>query len=129
MIDLIYDYAKLYYECGDYSTASQYLNFHNELVPTTDKVWCIFKLVTEALNISSLRNYYCFQNYLSGLWGKLACNILLHQWDYGVEDFEKLKNFIDEESFRNSLQVLGILTFLVAKVRCHSFQINFVYFS
>ena len=38
MIDSIYDYAKLYYECGDYSTASQYLNLHNELVPSTDKV-------------------------------------------------------------------------------------------
>jgi len=89
MIDQIYDYAKLYYECGDYSTASQYLNLHNELVPTTDK------------------------NYLSGLWGKLACNILLHQWDYGVEDFEKLKNFIDEESFRNSLQTLQQRTWLL----------------
>lgn len=38
MIDSIYDYAKLYYECGDYSTASQYLNLHNELVPSSDKV-------------------------------------------------------------------------------------------
>lgn len=37
-IDSIYDDAKLYYECGDYATASQYLNLHNELVPTTDKV-------------------------------------------------------------------------------------------
>jgi len=47
------------------------------------------------------------------LWGKLACNILLHQWDYGVEDFEKLKNFIDEESFRNSLQTLQQRTWLL----------------
>jgi hypothetical protein len=42
---------------------------------------------------------------LSGLWGKLACNILLHQWEYGMEDFEKLKTFIDEDPFRNALQV------------------------
>jgi len=89
MIDMIYDYAKFYYECGDYSTASQYLNFHNELVPPSDK------------------------NYLSGLWGKLACNILLHQWDYGVEDFEKLKTYIDEDSFRNSLQALQQRTWLI----------------
>jgi len=89
MIDSIYDYAKLYYDCGDYSTASSYLNLHNELVPSTDK------------------------NYLSGLWGKLACNILLHQWDYGVEDFEKLKNFIDEDPFRNSLQTLQQRTWLL----------------
>jgi translation initiation factor 3 subunit E len=89
MIDSIYDYAKLYYECGDYSTASQYLNLHNELVPSTDK------------------------NYLSGLWGKLACNILLHQWDYGMEDFEKLKTFIDEDPFRNALQTLQQRTWLM----------------
>jgi len=89
MIDSIYDYAKLYYECGDYSTASQYLNLHNELVPSTDK------------------------NYLSGLWGKLACNILLHQWDYGMEDFEKLKTFIDEDPFRNALQTLQQRTWLL----------------
>jgi len=88
-VDSIYDYAKLYYDCGDYSTASQYLNLHNELVPTSDK------------------------NYLSGLWGKLACNILLHQWDYGVEDFEKLKNFIDEDVFRTSLHSLQQRTWLL----------------
>ncbi|OXA62558.1 eukaryotic translation initiation factor 3 subunit E-B [Folsomia candida] len=89
MIDSIYDYAKLYYECGDYSTASQYLNLHNELVPSSDK------------------------NYLSGLWGKLACNILLHQWEYGLEDFEKLKTFIDEDPFRNALQTLQQRTWLL----------------
>jgi len=88
-IDSIYDDAKLYYECGNYQTASQLLNLHNELVPTTDK------------------------NYLSGLWGKLACNILLHQWDYGMEDFEKLKTYIDEDPFRNSLQTLQQRTWLL----------------
>lgn len=106
MVDSIYDFAKLYYECGDYSTASQYLNLHNELVPSTDKVWSILSSLNKSIKTWRAYPYnWLFQNYLSGLWGKLACNILLHQWDYGMEDFEKLKTFIDEDPFRNALQV------------------------
>jgi hypothetical protein len=68
---------------------------------------------------------------LSGLWGKLACNILLHQWDYGVEDFDKLKNFIDEDAFRSSLQVIisKNLEVIACKTGKHNYKMNILVFA
>merc|ERR1719186_479483 len=53
MIDICYNFAKFQYECGNYSGASEYLYFHRILVQPTDK------------------------NYLNGMWGKLAAEILM----------------------------------------------------
>ncbi len=52
MIDTCYNFAKFQYECGMYSGAAEYLYFHRILVQPTDR------------------------NYLNGLWGKLASEIL-----------------------------------------------------
>merc|ERR1719410_403576 len=67
MIDVCYNFAKFQYECGNYSGASEYLYFHRILVQPTDK------------------------NYLNGMWGKLAAEILMQNWDTALEDLNRLK--------------------------------------
>merc|ERR550539_513548 len=57
MIDTCYNFAKFQHECGNYSGASEYLYFHRILVQPSDK------------------------NYLNGMWGKLAAEILMQNWE------------------------------------------------
>ena len=55
-------YAKLQYECGNYSGAIEYLYFFKGLVPAMDR------------------------NALSSLWGKLTSEILIQNWNAVMED-------------------------------------------
>merc|ERR1719411_2055101 len=89
MIDTCYNFAKFQYECGNYSGASEYLYFHRILVQPTDK------------------------NYLNGMWGKLAAEILMQNWDTALEDLNRLKTFIDESTFGSNLQTLQQRTWLI----------------
>merc|ERR1719438_125883 len=89
MIDTCYNFAKFQYECGNYSGASEYLYFHRILVQPTDK------------------------NYLNGMWGKLAAEILMQKWDTALEDLNRLKQFIDESTFGSNLQTLQQRTWLI----------------
>merc|ERR1719188_1151746 len=89
MIDTCYNFAEFQYECGNYSGASEYLYFHRILVQPTDK------------------------NYLNGMWGKLASEILMQNWDTALEDLNRLKQFIDESTFGSSLQTLQQRTWLI----------------
>jgi len=89
MIDTCYNFAKFQYECGNYSGASEYLYFHRILVQPTDK------------------------NYLNGMWGKLASEILMQNWEAALEDLNRLKQFIDESTFGSSLQTLQQRTWLI----------------
>merc|ERR1719259_1301790 len=89
MIDVCYNFAKFQYECGNYSGASEYLYFHRILVQPTDK------------------------NYLNGMWGKLAAEILMQNWDTALEDLNRLKQFIDESTFGSNLQTLQQRTWLI----------------
>merc|ERR1719225_1684978 len=89
MIDTCYNFAKFQYECGNYSGASEYLYFHRILVQPTDK------------------------NYLNGMWGKLAAEILMQNWDTALEDLNRLKLFIDESTFGSNLQTLQQRTWLI----------------
>merc|ERR1712036_172903 len=75
--------------CGNDSGASEYLYFHRILVQPTDK------------------------NYLNGMWGKLASEILMQNWDTALEDLNRLKQFIDESTFGSSLQTLQQRTWLI----------------
>merc|ERR1719331_2117091 len=88
-VDTCYNFAKFQYECGNYSGASEYLYFHRILVQPTDK------------------------NYLNGMWGKLASEILMQNWDAALEDLKRLKQFIDESTFGSSLQTLQQRTWLI----------------
>ncbi len=69
--------------------AAEYLYFHRILVQPNDK------------------------NYLHGLWGKLASEILMQNWDTALEEVKRLQTFIDESTFSSSLQTLQQRTWLV----------------
>merc|ERR550519_992540 len=70
-LDVLYDFAKFQYECGNYSGAAEYLYFHRVLAPPTDK------------------------NFMNALWGKLASEILMQNWDTALEDVNRIKEIID----------------------------------
>merc|ERR1712038_748519 len=89
MIDKCYEYAKCLYETGNYGDASKFLYIHRILVQPTDK------------------------NYLNGIWGKLASEILMQNWDTALEDLKRLQQFIDESTFGSSLQTLQQRTWLI----------------
>merc|ERR1712179_344830 len=89
MIDKCYEYAKCLYETGNYGDASKFLYIHRILVQPTDK------------------------NYLNGIWGKLASEILMQNWDTALEDLKRLQQFIDESTFGSSLQLLQQCTWLI----------------
>jgi len=89
LLDTVYDFAKMLYECGNYSGAADYLYFHRLLVLPSDK------------------------HFLNGLWGKLASEILMQNWETALEDLNRLKDFIDNNTFGNSLQLLHQRTWLI----------------
>ncbi|EEB10459.1 eukaryotic translation initiation factor 3 subunit, putative [Pediculus humanus corporis] len=88
MMDVTYRLAKYRYECGNYSNSTSYLYFYMLVMPPTDK------------------------NYLNVMWGKLASEILLQNWDTALEDLNKLRDFIDGNNF-SSLQLLQQRTWLI----------------
>lgn len=73
-VDTLYKFAKFQYECGNYTGASEYLYFVRILMLDTHK------------------------NYLPALWGKLASEILMQQWDHALEDLNRIKEVIDNPS-------------------------------
>ncbi|XP_043544679.1 eukaryotic translation initiation factor 3 subunit E isoform X2 [Chiloscyllium plagiosum] len=88
-LDTLYRYAKFQYECGNYSGAAEYLYFFRVLVPSTDR------------------------NALSSLWGKLASEILMQNWEAAMEDLTRLKETIDNNSVSSPLQSLQQRTWLI----------------
>ncbi|KAF9421445.1 hypothetical protein HW555_002660 [Spodoptera exigua] len=57
-----------------------------------------------------------FENYLSVLWGKLASEILVQNWDGALDDLTKLREFIDNGgagATANNMQALQQRTWLV----------------
>lgn len=88
MVDMLYTYAKFQYECGNYSGAAEYLYFCRVLLPPSSK------------------------NYLSAIWGKLASEILMQDWETALDDLNRLKEIIDTGSF-SPLQSLQQRTWLI----------------
>ncbi|CAG2061411.1 unnamed protein product [Timema podura] len=89
LMDSLFKLAKYRYECGNYSVPTSYLYFYMLVMPTTDK------------------------NYLNVLWGKLASEILVQNWDLALEDLNKLREFIDGSTFGSSLLLLHQRTWLI----------------
>ncbi|PIK52637.1 putative eukaryotic translation initiation factor 3 subunit E-B-like [Apostichopus japonicus] len=90
MLDTLYAYAKFQYECGNYTGATEYLSFHRVLVPPEDK------------------------RAISSLWGKLASEILMQNWDAIMEDLQRLQEVIDSnQSFTTPLQMLQQRNWLI----------------
>ncbi|XP_035208159.1 eukaryotic translation initiation factor 3 subunit E-B-like isoform X2 [Stegodyphus dumicola] len=88
-MDFVYIFAKSQYECGNYLSATEYLYLYRLLVPSTDK------------------------NYLNGMWGKLASEILMQNWDTALDDLNRLKEFIDSNPFGSALVALQQRTWLI----------------
>jgi len=89
MINTLYDYAKFQYECGNYSAAAEYLYFVRVLILPSDK------------------------NFLSACWGKLASEILMQNWEYALDDLNKIKDLIDGNSLASDLMTLQQRTWLI----------------
>ncbi|XP_065061945.1 eukaryotic translation initiation factor 3 subunit E-like [Rhopilema esculentum] len=86
MVEDLYNYAKIQYECGNYEEATEYLY--------------IYKVLDE-------------KNSLSAMWGRLASEILLQHWDPAMEEFSRLKEVIDGDSFSSPLKLLQQRTWLI----------------
>ncbi|KAL3533718.1 hypothetical protein ACH5RR_007239 [Cinchona calisaya] len=77
-IEALYQYAKFQFECGNYSGASDYLHPYRVLCTNSERS-------------------------LSALWGKLAAEILMQNWDIALEELNRLKEIIDSKSFSSPL--------------------------
>jgi translation initiation factor 3 subunit E len=74
----LYQYAKFQFECGNYSGAADYLYQYRALCTNSERS-------------------------LSALWGKLAAEVLMQNWDIAVEELNHLKEIIDSKSFSSPL--------------------------
>ncbi|KAE8741449.1 hypothetical protein FOCC_FOCC013049 [Frankliniella occidentalis] len=92
MMESMYKLAKYRYECGNYSNATGFLYFYINVMPAGDKASA---------------------NYINVLWGKLASEILVQNWDTALDDLNKLREFIDSNQFPSSLHVLQQRTWLI----------------
>ncbi|CAB68135.1 translation initiation factor 3-like protein [Arabidopsis thaliana] len=73
-IEALYQYAKFQFECGNYSGAADYLYQYRTLCSNLERS-------------------------LSALWGKLASEILMQNWDIALEELNRLKEIIDSKFF------------------------------
>ncbi|CAL5227383.1 g10334 [Coccomyxa viridis] len=80
-IDALYNFAKFQFECGNYSGAAEFLYHYRTLATNSERV-------------------------LSALWGKLAAEILMQQWETALDDIQKLRDIIDGNTFAPILQQL-----------------------
>ena len=71
-IEALYQYAKFQFECGNYSGAADYLYHYRGLCNNSERS-------------------------LSALWGKMAAEILMQNWDIALEELNRLKDIIDSK--------------------------------
>jgi translation initiation factor 3 subunit E len=71
-IEALYQYAKFQFECGNYSGAADYLYQYRALCTNSERS-------------------------VSALWGKLAAEILMQNWDVALEELNRLKEIIDSK--------------------------------
>ncbi|KAF8461035.1 eukaryotic translation initiation factor 3 subunit E [Kalaharituber pfeilii] len=88
MVNSIYDYGQCQYQCGNYSSATDLLYQYRILSTDNEKT-------------------------ASATWGKLACEILLMNWEGAMEEIQKVKELIDQKLFNNPLGQLQHRTWLI----------------
>jgi len=88
MVDSLYDFGQCQYSCGSYATAADLLYQFRILSTDAEKT-------------------------ASATWGKLACEILLMNWDAAMEEVQKVKDMIDQKLFNNPLGQLEHRTWLI----------------
>lgn len=82
-IEALYQYAKFQFECGNYSGAADYLYQYRALCTNSERS-------------------------LSALWGKLAAEILMQNWDIALEELNRLKEIIDSKVVLVCQLVFGV---------------------
>ncbi len=87
-IEALYHFAKFQFDCGNYSGASEFL-YHYRTLCTNP------------------------QRNISALWGKLAAEILLQNWEQATEDLNRLKEIIDAANFETPVVQLVQRTWLM----------------
>ncbi|XP_043725172.1 eukaryotic translation initiation factor 3 subunit E-like [Telopea speciosissima] len=80
-IEALYQYAKFQFECGNYSGAADYLYQYRDLSTNSERS-------------------------LSALWGKLAAEILMQNWDIALEELNRLREIIDSKNSASPLNQL-----------------------
>ncbi|KQK20343.1 eukaryotic translation initiation factor 3 subunit E [Brachypodium distachyon] len=80
-IEALYQYAKFQFECGNYSGAADFLYQYRALCTNSERS-------------------------LSALWGKLAAEILMQNWDVAQEELNRLKELIDSKNFSSPINQL-----------------------
>jgi translation initiation factor 3 subunit E len=75
-IETLYQYAKFQFDCGNYSDAAVYLYQYRALCTNSERS-------------------------LSALWGKLAAEILMQNWDVALDELNRLKEIIDSKVWLN----------------------------
>jgi|TARA_B100001113_G_C21074556_1_gene607025 translation initiation factor 3 subunit E len=78
-IDALFQYAKCQFDCGKYEISAELLGQ--------------FRLLNE--DQGKLR---------AALWGKLASDCLLQNWEHAMEDLTRLREAIDNDHFKTSLE-------------------------
>lgn len=71
-IEALYQFAKFQFECGNYSGAADFLYQYRALCTNAERS-------------------------LSALWGKLAAEILMQNWDIALDELNRLKEIIDSK--------------------------------
>ena len=94
-VEALYAYAKFRYECGDYSGAAAYLYQYRSLCTNADKS-------------------------MNALWGKVATEILVQNWDVAAEELNKLKEIIDSK-----VSATGV-TFEVLRVKFVGWRVDWL---
>ena len=88
-LESLYRYAKFQFECGDYAAAAELL-YHFRILSTDP------------------------EKNLSALWGKLAAETLLGNWDTALEDFTALRALIEQrQGAASPLEILQQRTWAV----------------
>ncbi|KAK9477765.1 eIF3 subunit 6 N terminal domain-containing protein [Lipomyces japonicus] len=87
-VNVLYDYGKFQYNCGNYAEAADLLFHFRSLSNNADLV-------------------------LSATWGKLAAEIMTLQWDNAAEELTKLREQIDQKSFTDPLVQLNHRAWLI----------------
>ena len=88
MVDMLHDFGRFQYNCGNYGQAAHLLDQFRILSTDNDKV-------------------------ASATWGKLASDILTLNWEVVMEEINKVKESIDTKLFNNPLAQLQHRTWLI----------------
>ncbi len=87
-VEALYQFAKFQFDCGNYSMAAELLQPYRSLCTSTERS-------------------------TSALWGKLAADILMQDFEAAMEDLAKVREILDNQSFATPVMQLQQRTWLM----------------